>query len=125
MSPETQGFRHFHDQLQTLKERLLDMSARAEELVDLAVDSLLTRDKEKADAVIGGDRELDMMELECEQLAVSLLALQRAELADVFLLVRAAHEDAGVVRRERQRADGAVELLELRLVDVQAAHGAK
>jgi len=38
MTPETQGFRHFHDQLQTLKERLLDMSARAEELVDLAVD---------------------------------------------------------------------------------------
>jgi phosphate uptake regulator len=69
MSPET-AFRHFHDQLQTLKERLLDMSARAEELIDLAVESLLTRDKEKADAVITGDRELDMMELECEQLAV-------------------------------------------------------
>ena len=34
MSPETAGFRHFHDQLQTLKERLLDMSARAEELID-------------------------------------------------------------------------------------------
>ena len=60
MTPETQGFRHFHDQLRTLKERLLDMSARAEDLVDLAVDSLLTRDKDKADAVIGGDHELDM-----------------------------------------------------------------
>ena len=59
MSPtETaSGFRHFHDQLATLKQRLLDMSARAEELVDLAVDALLTRDKDKADAVIQGDRE--------------------------------------------------------------------
>ena len=51
MSPAdtTSGFRHFHDQLSTLKQRLLDMSARSEELVDLAVDALLTRDKEKAD----------------------------------------------------------------------------
>jgi phosphate transport system protein len=89
MSPETQAFRHFHDQLQTLKERLLDMSARAEELIDLAVDSLLTRDKDKADAVISGDRELDMMELDCEQLAVSLLALQQPMGRDLRFLISA------------------------------------
>ena len=88
MSPET-AFRHFHDQLQTLKERLLDMSARAEELIDLAVESLLTRDKEKADAVIGGDRELDMMELECENLAVSLLALQQPMGRDLRFIISA------------------------------------
>lgn len=89
MTPETAGFRHFHDQLQKLKERLLDMSARAEELIDLAVDSLLTRDKEKADAVISGDRELDMMELECEQIAVSLLALQQPMGRDLRFLISA------------------------------------
>jgi phosphate transport system protein len=89
MSPEAQGFRHFHDQLQTLKERLLDMSARAEELVDLAVDSLLTRDKGKADAVISGDHELDMMEVECESLAVSLLALQQPMGRDLRFIISA------------------------------------
>jgi phosphate transport system protein len=89
MSPEAHGFRNFHDQLQTLKERLLDMSGRAEELIDLAVDSLLTRDKDKADAVIGGDRALDMMELECEQLAVSLLALQQPMGRDLRFLISA------------------------------------
>ena len=89
MSPETATFRHFHEQLQTLKDRLLDMSARAEELIDLAVDSLLTRDKEKADAVISGDRELDMMELEVEQLAVSLLALQQPMGRDLRFLISA------------------------------------
>jgi len=88
MSPET-AFRHFHDQLQTLKERLLDMSARAEELIDLAVDSLLTRDKAKADAVISGDRELDMLELECENLAVSLLALQQPMGRDLRFIISA------------------------------------
>jgi phosphate transport system protein len=55
------GFRHFHDQLATLKQRLLDMSGRAEELVELAVDALLSRDKEKADLVIQVDRELDLL----------------------------------------------------------------
>ena len=89
MSPEKTAFRHFHDQLQTLKERLLDMSARAEELIDLAVESLLSRDKEKADAVITGDRELDMMELECEQLAVSLLALQQPMGRDLRFIISA------------------------------------
>jgi phosphate transport system protein len=88
MSPET-AFRHFHDQLQTLKDRLLDMSARAEELIDLAVDSLLTRDKAKADAVISGDRELDMLELECENLAVSLLALQQPMGRDLRFIISA------------------------------------
>ena len=89
MSPETQGFRHFHDLLQTLKDRLLDLSARAEELIDLAVDSLLTRDKEKADAVISGDRDVDLMELECEQLAVSLLALQQPMGRDLRFIISA------------------------------------
>jgi phosphate transport system protein len=80
MSPAqtTTGFRHFHEQLATLKERLLEMSARSEELVELAVDSLLTRDREKADTVIAGDHEIDQLEIEVEQLAVQLLALQQA-----------------------------------------------
>ena len=48
------GFRHFHDDLEQLKQRLFDMSARAEALVDLAVDALLKRDTAKAETVIAG-----------------------------------------------------------------------
>ena len=91
MSPaaESIGFRHFHDQLATLKQRLLDMSARAEELVDLAVDALLTRDKEKADAVIQGDREIDVLEIEVESLAVELLATQQPMARDLRFIISA------------------------------------
>jgi phosphate transport system protein len=85
----TAGFRHFHDQLATLKQRLLDMSARAEELVELAVDALLTRDVGKAQAVIEADREIDRQELEVEQLAVELLALQQPMARDLRFLVSA------------------------------------
>ncbi|MBL8983951.1 MAG: phosphate signaling complex protein PhoU [Gemmatimonadetes bacterium] len=89
MSPSDAGFRHFHDQLSTLKQRLLDMSARAEELVELAVDALLTRDKEKADQVILGDREVDLLEVEVETLAIELLALQQPMARDLRFLIGA------------------------------------
>ena len=89
MSPVETGFRHFHDQLDTLKQRLLAMSERAEALVDLAVESLLDRDQGKAEAVITGDEEVDRMELEVEQLTVSLLALQQPMARDLRFLISA------------------------------------
>ena len=85
----TAGFRHFHDQLATLKERLLAMSARAEELVELSVDALLTHDTGKAQAVIEADREIDRMELEVEQMTVELLALQQPMARDLRFLISA------------------------------------
>jgi phosphate transport system protein len=88
--PETQsGFRHFHEQLDTLKDRLMTMSERSEGLVDLAVDALLKQDKDRADAVIAGDRELDVLEVEVEQLAVSLLALQQPMARDLRFIISA------------------------------------
>lgn len=89
MTPLEAGFRHFHDQLATLKQRLLDMSERAESLIDLAVDALLTRDEGKADAVIAADRELDAMEIEVEQLAIALLALQQPMARDLRFIIGA------------------------------------
>jgi phosphate transport system protein len=81
--------RHFHAQLATLKQRLIEMSTRSEELVDLAVDALLTRDKEKADAVIGGDRDVDYLEIDIEQLAIALLALQQPMGRDLRFIISA------------------------------------
>lgn len=89
MSPSDAGFRHFHDQLSSLKQRLLDMSGRAEELVELAVDALLSRDKDKADQVIQGDREVDLLEVEVETLAIELLALQQPMARDLRFLIGA------------------------------------
>ncbi|HJR41420.1 MAG TPA: phosphate signaling complex protein PhoU [Gemmatimonadaceae bacterium] len=88
MTPDG-GFRHFHEQLDLLKQRLLDMSERAEALVDTAVDALLTRDAAKAELVLNGDREIDEFELEVEQLAVSLLALQQPMARDLRFIISA------------------------------------
>ncbi len=96
MSPEVPptagrqpGFRHFHDQLADLKQRLLVMSGRAEALVDLAVEALLTRDAGKAEAVLSGDREVDQLEVDVEATSVQLLALQQPLARDLRFIISA------------------------------------
>lgn len=97
MTAET-GFRHFHGQLSTLKQRLLDMSQRAEELVETAVDALLTRDREKAESVIMGDRDVDLLEIEVEQLGIELLALQQPMARDLRFIISAIKISSDVER---------------------------
>jgi phosphate transport system protein len=81
------GFRHFHEQLKDLKERLLEMSERAESLVALAVEALLTKDVSKAEAAIVGDHAMDALEIEIEHLAVALLALQQPMARDLRFII--------------------------------------
>ena len=83
------GFRHFHDQLGRLKQRLLEMSQKSEALLELSVDALLTRDAGKAEAVVAGDHEVDDLELEVEKLAVELLALQQPMARDLRFIIGA------------------------------------
>ena len=83
------GFRHFHDQLGSLKEQLLGMSAKAEERTDLAVEALLARDTDKANLVINGDVDINKLEIEVEQAAVELLALQQPMARDLRFIIGA------------------------------------
>jgi phosphate transport system protein len=85
----TVGFRHFHDQLAHLKQRLLDMSDLATSLLDLSVDALLSRDVNMAEAVVTGDRDLDALELEVEDQAIGLLALQQPMARDLRFIIAA------------------------------------
>jgi len=103
MSPESSaagkpGFRHFHDQLDELKARLLTMSERAESLVELAVEALLTRDAGKAEAVLIGDKEVDKLEVEVEAMAVELLALQQPMARDLRFIIAAIKASADLER---------------------------
>jgi phosphate transport system protein len=88
MSPDV-PFRHFHDQLTALNRRLLAMSEKAEALIELSVDALLSKDLGKAEAVIAGDREVDAMEVEIESAALELLALQQPMARDLRFIIGA------------------------------------
>lgn len=87
--PAGTGFRHFHEQLDELKKRLLDMATRAEELIEQAVDSLSQRSTVKAEAVVRGDHELDALEVEIEQRGIALLALQQPMARDLRFIISA------------------------------------
>lgn len=81
--------RHFHDELNDVKVRLLTMSGEAEAALGLAVEALLERDVEKARRVIKGDRAIDALELEIEEKSVNLLALQQPMARDLRMLTSA------------------------------------
>jgi len=87
--PATAGFRHFHGQLTELKERLLTMAERAEDLVELSMEALRERDAAKAEAVLAADAAIDALELEVEQRAISLLALQQPMARDLRFIIGA------------------------------------
>ncbi len=81
--------RHFHDQLSELKAKLLTMSAEAQDALGKALDALLRRDAELAGQVIAGDRTIDALELEIEELVVDLFATQQPMARDLRLLMSA------------------------------------
>ena len=87
MSPQTH--RHFHDELSQVKVRLLTMSGEAETALRLAVEALLERNAEKARQVIAGDKVIDGMEVEIEEICIDLLALQQPMARDLRMLVAA------------------------------------
>ncbi len=112
------GFRHFHDELDELKARLLTMSARAEQLVEQSVDALLNRDRGIAEMVIAADKELNDLEIEVEARAIALLALQQPMARDLRFIVGAIRISSGLERI----GDHAVNIAEsaMRLIQQQA-----
>ena len=85
----TETHRHFHDELNQVKVRLLTMSGEAEAALGLAVEALLERDAVRAQRVIDGDRVIDIMEVELEEQCLNLLALQQPMARDLRTLVSA------------------------------------
>lgn len=83
------GHRHFHEELNHVRSRLLTMSGEAESALGLAVDALLGRDLEKARQVISGDRVINAMEVELEEQCIALLALQQPMARDLRMLISA------------------------------------
>ena len=81
--------RHFHEELELLKSRLVAMSGIAEEQVRGAVEALLERNEEKARAVIDKDEMLDELELAVDDLAINLLALQQPMARDLRFITAA------------------------------------
>ncbi len=81
--------RHFERELEALKERLLVMGGRAEAIVLKSVEALRRRDEQLAREVFVDDRAIDRLEIQIEEQAVALLALQQPMASDLRFITAA------------------------------------
>jgi len=84
-----QDIRHFAEELQQLKSRLLLMGGLAEERVSLSIRGLVDRDRDAIRQVIEGDEELNQMQLEIDDRCFKLLALYQPMAIDLRTIVSA------------------------------------
>jgi phosphate transport system protein len=76
----------FHEELQNMELRLLELGELSATSVQNAVEALLQQDDAGAQDVIDGDDEIDQIYLELDRRMLSLLALQAPVAADLRLI---------------------------------------
>jgi phosphate transport system protein len=89
MEPVERVARHFQDELEQLKTRLLEMGGIAEEQVRTAVKGLVDRDQSQIDDVLTGDDPLNSLHIEIDNRCFTLLALYQPMAADLRTIVAA------------------------------------
>ena len=80
---------HFHEELETLKGRLLEMGGLAEERVRAAVQGLVARDGSLFDKILIGDEPLNQLHVEIDDRCFRLLALHQPMATDLRAIVAA------------------------------------
>jgi phosphate transport system protein len=73
----------FHQGLEELKHKLLAMGGMAEKAVDTAVESYRRRDLKLCQAVFEGEKAINAIEREIDELALDLLAMQQPMAVDL------------------------------------------
>ena len=81
--------RHFQEELQQLKERLLEMGGLAEDRVRLALRALVERDGGLVDRVLTGDDDINGLHIEIDDRCFKLLALHQPMAVDLRAIVAA------------------------------------
>jgi phosphate transport system protein len=87
--PDAAGARHFQDELEQLKARLLEMGGLAEEQVRCAVDGLVKRDRDLIARALTGDDPLNALHMEVDNRCFRLLALYQPMAVDLRAIVAA------------------------------------
>src|SRR5437667_7513903 len=89
MEPIERVSRHFQEELEQLKTRLLEMGGLAEEQVRLAIKGLVERDAALIDRVLAGDEPLNALHIEIDGRCFTLLALYQPMAIDLRAIVAA------------------------------------
>ncbi len=74
---------HFHEELDELQARVMEMAGLVEESVHRAVEAFLQRDTEAVKKIRAADRKVDAMEVELDRRVVGLIALHQPVASDL------------------------------------------
>ena len=81
--------RHFEQELEKLKSKLLEMSALVESAVYRSVQGVVEKNEDLAQQVLRNEGRINDLEMEIDDLAISILALQAPLAADLRLVTAA------------------------------------
>ncbi len=81
--------RHFVEELDVLKNKLLEMSALVESAIQRSIRAVTNKDREAAEEVFRNEARVNAIEIEVDEFATRLLALQQPMASDLRLIVAA------------------------------------
>ncbi len=89
---------HFEEEMQALRNRLLNMGALVEERVHDATHSLIERRLDTAERIITSDQDVNELQIEIDERCLRLLALQQPMASDLRLITAAMKINADLER---------------------------
>src|ERR1700744_3745350 len=81
--------RHFVEELDQLKTKLLEMSSLVEASIQRSISAVIHKDRSVAEEVFRNEARINAIELEIDEFAINLLALHQPMAADLRLIVAA------------------------------------
>ncbi|HEX9912740.1 MAG TPA: phosphate signaling complex protein PhoU [candidate division Zixibacteria bacterium] len=81
--------KHFDEELNLLKEKLLSMASLAETMIYKAVKSLSERDETLSEVVNQGEKKVNYLQIEIDELCLKLLALKQPMATDLRFITSA------------------------------------
>jgi phosphate transport system protein len=105
--------RHFHEELEALKQTLLAMAGLVEDQIRRAIRALVEHDGDLAEEVIERDREVNNYDVEIDEKCVELLALHQPTAKDLRFITTAMKIVTDLERIGDQAVNIAQRVLEL------------
>ncbi|MFH1540916.1 MAG: phosphate signaling complex protein PhoU [Elusimicrobiota bacterium] len=78
--------KHFHHELELLKQKLLDMANKVQQMLSDSMDALVNLDQSKIDTVNKSELDINRQEIDIDQYALKLIALHQPAGEDLRLL---------------------------------------
>ena len=105
--------RHFVEELELLKTKLLEMGALVEASIQRSITAVTQKDRAAAEEVFRNEQRINQIEIEIDDLAVNLLALNQPMATDLRLIVAALKINTDLERMGDLAANTALRALSL------------